>query len=41
MNCLIIDDESAARAIVEQLCKKEGSLTVIDQFSNAIQAINI
>ncbi|CAL2081808.1 LytTR family DNA-binding domain-containing protein [Tenacibaculum sp. 190524A05c] len=39
MNCLIIDDEFAARAIVEQLCKKEGSLTVIDQFSNAIQAI--
>ncbi len=39
MNCLIIDDESAARAIVEQLCKSEGSLTVIDQFSNAIEAI--
>ncbi|MFY7672354.1 LytR/AlgR family response regulator transcription factor [Tenacibaculum sp. MEBiC06402] len=39
MNCLIIDDESAARAIVEQLCKNEGTLTVIDQFSNAIQAI--
>ncbi len=39
MNCLIIDDESAARAIVEQLCKSEGSLNVIEQFSNAIQAI--
>ncbi|WP_075343653.1 LytR/AlgR family response regulator transcription factor [Tenacibaculum agarivorans] len=39
MNCLIIDDESAARAIVEQLCKNEGSLQVIEQFSNAIQAI--
>ncbi|AUC15474.1 DNA-binding response regulator [Tenacibaculum sp. SZ-18] len=39
MNCLIIDDESAARAIVAQLCKNEGNLTVVDQFSNAIQAI--
>ncbi|TCI90348.1 LytR/AlgR family response regulator transcription factor [Tenacibaculum sp. M341] len=39
MNCLIIDDESAARAIVSQLCKSEGSLNVIEEFSNAIQAI--
>lgn len=39
MNCLIIDDESAARAIVSQLCKSEGSLNVVEEFSNAIQAI--
>ncbi len=39
MNCLIIDDESAARAIVNQLCKNEGSLNVLEQFSNAIGAI--
>ncbi|CAM1342343.1 LytR/AlgR family response regulator transcription factor [Tenacibaculum amylolyticum] len=39
MNCLIIDDETAARTIIEQLCKSEGSLNVIEQFSNAIQAI--
>ncbi len=39
MNCLIIDDESAARAIVNQLCKSEGTLNVLEQFSNAIEAI--
>ncbi|WP_299627694.1 LytTR family DNA-binding domain-containing protein [uncultured Tenacibaculum sp.] len=39
MNCIIIDDESAARVIVEQLCKSEGTIEVIDQFSNALQAI--
>ncbi len=39
MNCIIIDDESAARVIVEQLCKSDGTIEVIDQFSNALQAI--
>ncbi|WP_299683040.1 LytTR family DNA-binding domain-containing protein [uncultured Tenacibaculum sp.] len=39
MNCLIIDDESTARTIVNQLCKSEGSLTVLEEFSNALQAI--
>jgi len=39
MNCIIIDDESTARAILEQLCKNVTSLNVIDTFPNAIQAI--
>ncbi|MDY0781507.1 LytTR family DNA-binding domain-containing protein [Tenacibaculum sp. IB213877] len=39
MNCIIIDDEAAARAVVEQLCKSVDKLTVQEQFSNAIQAI--
>ncbi len=39
MNCLIIDDEYAARAIIRQLCKNEKSLQVAGEFSNAIQAI--
>jgi DNA-binding LytR/AlgR family response regulator len=39
MNCLIIDDEAAARAIVDQLCSKIRDVDVIEQFDNAIDAI--
>jgi len=39
MNCIIIDDEETARAIIEQLCSQVDELTVIEQFPNAIQAI--
>lgn len=39
MNCIIIDDEAAARAILTQLAKGVESLNVIEEFSNAIQAI--
>ena len=39
MNCIIIDDEAAARAIVGQLCTKVPGLNVTEQFSNAIEAI--
>ena len=39
MNCIIIDDEAAARAIVVQLCSKIPELDVIDEFSSAIDAI--
>ena len=39
MNCIIIDDEAAARAIVAQLCSKIPELDVIEQFDNAIEAI--
>ncbi|MBT8299364.1 MAG: response regulator transcription factor [Maribacter sp.] len=39
MNCIIIDDEAAARAIVAQLCSKISELDVIDEFSSAIDAI--
>ncbi|GLB53434.1 DNA-binding response regulator [Neptunitalea chrysea] len=39
MNCIIIDDEATARAILLQLCTKVPELNVIGEFSNAIQAI--
>tara|TARA_R110000782_G_scaffold169130_1_gene261060 strand:+ start:976 stop:1686 length:711 start_codon:yes stop_codon:yes gene_type:complete len=39
MNCIIIDDEAAARAIVRQLCSKIPELDVIEEFDNAISAI--
>ncbi len=39
MNCIIIDDEAAARAIVNQLCSKIPDLDVIEEFDNAIDAI--
>lgn len=39
MNCIIVDDELAARAIVQQLCSKMPELDVIEEFDNAIDAI--
>ncbi|QBA63824.1 LytR/AlgR family response regulator transcription factor [Muriicola soli] len=39
MTCIIIDDEATARAIVSQLCAKTPELDVIEEFSNAIEAI--
>lgn len=39
MNCIIIDDEATARAIIDQLCNDEIDLTVLEEFPNAIQAI--
>ncbi|WP_282143254.1 LytR/AlgR family response regulator transcription factor [Cellulophaga baltica] len=39
MNCIIVDDEGAARMIVEQLCSKIPELDVIDSFSNAMDAM--
>ena len=39
MNCIIIDDEAAARAIIAQLCNNVNDLTVLEEFPNAIQAI--
>lgn len=39
MTCIFVDDEAAARMILEQLCTSVESLDVIDQFSNAIDAI--
>ena len=39
MNCIIVDDEAAARAIVGHLCKSIKNLNVIEEFPNAIQAI--
>ena len=39
MNCIIVDDEATARAILLQLCNKNESLDVVAEFSNAIEAI--
>ncbi|WP_115461084.1 LytR/AlgR family response regulator transcription factor [Winogradskyella aurantiaca] len=39
MNCIIIDDEAAARAIISQLCGQAPQVNVIEEFPNAIQAI--
>ncbi|MDT0558978.1 LytTR family DNA-binding domain-containing protein [Ichthyenterobacterium sp. W332] len=39
MNCIIIDDEATARAIIGQLCSNVPSLNVLEEFPNAIQAI--
>ena len=39
MNCIIIDDEATARAIINQLCSTVDSLNVLEEFPNAIHAI--
>ncbi|WP_040280360.1 LytR/AlgR family response regulator transcription factor [Psychroserpens damuponensis] len=39
MNCIIIDDEATARAIIRQLCSNVDSLNVLEEFPNAMQAI--
>ncbi len=39
MNCIIIDDEETARAIIQQLCSQVDQLNVVEEFPNAIQAI--
>jgi DNA-binding LytR/AlgR family response regulator len=39
MKCLIIDDDATARLIVRKLCSAYDSLTIVDEFSNAIDAI--
>lgn len=39
MNCIIIDDESTARLIINQLCSNIDNVKVVSEFSNAIEAI--
>ena len=39
MNCIIIDDEATARAIITQLCSNIPILNVLEEFPNALQAI--
>jgi len=39
MNCIIIDDEATARAIVQELCMQYNEIEVVAMFSNAIEAI--
>lgn len=39
MTSIIIDDEETARVVLKQLCSKITDLDVIDEFSNALDAI--
>jgi DNA-binding LytR/AlgR family response regulator len=39
MNCIIIDDEMMARAVIAQMISLHTKLTVVEEFSNAIEAI--
>ncbi|MDG2431652.1 LytTR family DNA-binding domain-containing protein [Flavobacterium sp.] len=39
MNCIIIDDEMMARAIISQMISSRKDLNVLEEFSNAMQAI--
>ena len=39
MKCIIIDDETTARIIINKLCSNVEKLNVVEEFSNAIEAI--
>ena len=39
MNCIIIDDEGMARAILNQMISRNAELNLIQEFPNAIQAM--
>jgi len=39
MQCIIVDDEDAARAIVSKICSKYEELQVVSEFNNAVDAI--
>jgi two-component system response regulator LytT len=39
LNCIIIDDEAAARAIMTHLCSQVENLDVIEEFPNALSAM--
>ncbi|MCW5518597.1 response regulator transcription factor [Aureitalea sp. L0-47] len=39
MKCIIIDDEAAARAILEHLCEQVPDLEILESFPNAIEGI--
>jgi len=39
MNCIIIDDEATARAIIGQLCSNIEKLNILDEFPSAMEAI--
>jgi len=39
LNCIIVDDEAAARMIVSHLCSQVDNLNVIEEFPNALQAM--
>lgn len=39
MNCIVIDDEQMARVIIKTLCNDIPKLNLVEEFSDAIQAI--
>ena len=39
MNCIVIDDEQMARVIIKTLCSQISDLNLIEEFSDAIEAI--
>lgn len=39
LNCIIVDDETAARTIVSHLCSQVDDLDIIEEFPNALQAM--
>lgn len=39
MNCIVIDDDLTARLIIRQLCSNSDQISVIEEFSSAIDAI--
>ncbi|KGL58726.1 LytR/AlgR family response regulator transcription factor [Polaribacter sp. Hel1_85] len=39
MNCIIIDDDATARLIIKQLCSNSEQVSVVEEFSSAIDAI--
>lgn len=39
LKCIIIDDEEMARAIIEQYCSKLDHIQIVNQFNNALDAI--
>jgi DNA-binding NarL/FixJ family response regulator len=39
MNCIIIDDEEMARAIIARFITSNTDIVIVSEFSNALQAI--
>ena len=39
MKCVVVDDESSARAITAGLCDRAGVFSLVDKFSNGVDAI--
>ncbi|TXD51161.1 LytR/AlgR family response regulator transcription factor [Polaribacter sp. IC063] len=39
MKCIIVDDEKMARVIITTLCKEIKNVEILEEFSNAIQAL--
>ena len=39
MKCIVVDDEIGARSIVAGLCNRTKAITLVDEFSNGIDAV--